>query len=117
MYLVRTIQHHEDTAWVDQLGEDLECFIPLPMMPQQTFERVAVIHGDRMLEFELDRIEQRSGDEPVGASQDVIIRAKVAIYVKPGPLRIGRALIPGFQGIRYAERWEEIARDPYSSAS
>lgn len=108
-YLVRTIQQGEDTAWVDQLGTDPECCLPLPMIPQRKFQHVAVLHGDRALEFDLDRVEQASAHVPVGAQSQVVINAQVLIYVKPGPLRVGHPIMRGFQGIRYAEQWAEIA--------
>ena len=108
-YLVRTIQRDEETAWVDQLGVDPACYLPLPVVPRRRFQQVAVLHGGRVLGFDLDRIQPASGHVPVGTYSQVLIDARVLIYVKPGPLRIGSPLIRGFQGIRYASQWSAIA--------
>lgn len=109
-YLVRKIQQDEETAWVDQLSVDPACYLPVPVVPRRPFQQVAVLHRGRILEFDLDRIQPASGHVPVGAYSQVLIDARVLIYVKPGPLRIGSPLIRGFQGIRYAQRWSRSPR-------
>jgi len=110
MYLVRSIQEHESTTWVDQLGRDPAVVLPLPYVPRRSFDKVVVIHGRRALGFEFARVEKVDEDAVVGSRGSLIIKAKAYIHVKKNTRRVGKARISGFQGIRYVFRWSDIAR-------
>jgi hypothetical protein len=109
MYLVRCIQRGEDTQFVDQLGLDADVILPLPVVPRRSFERVAVIHGDRVLGYDLDHVEIVDEDIPVGSRGVPVVKAKSRIHVKQQVPRRGRTRIRGFQGIRYVARWGALA--------
>lgn len=74
------------------------------------FDRVAVIHGDRVLGFELDRVEQMDQNVVVGSRGAKKIKAKSRIHVKLGMRKVGKARVRGFQGVRYMAEWSSIAR-------
>lgn len=109
MYLVRSIQQGEETDFIDQLGVDPSVTLPLPFVPRRSFDRVAVIHGARVLGFELDRVVEVDEDAVVGSLGAVVIKAKSQIHVKRKAPRVGKARIPGFQGVRYVPRWSDVA--------
>jgi hypothetical protein len=111
MYLVRTIQRTERPEWVDQLGRDPEFSLPLPIVPRRDFTQVIVIHGERALGFDRDRVEvvDTPEDAPVGTRDEPVIQARSYVYVRRGPKRIGRAKVRGFTGIRYIEHWSDVA--------
>jgi len=110
MYLVRCIQRGEEAKFVDQLGADADVILPLPVVPRRSFDRVAVIHRDRVLGYELDHVERVDEDIPVGSRGVPVVKAKSLIHVKQKPPRRGKARITGFQGIRYVARWADVAQ-------
>ena len=111
MYLVRTIQRTESREWVDQLGRDPECTLPLPIVPRRHFTKVIVIHGERALEFDLACIKQVNTpeDTPVGTYNTPVIHVRSYIYVRRGPNGMGRAKVRGFTGSRYVDDWSDVA--------
>jgi hypothetical protein len=109
MYLVRSIQEREESDFVDQLGADSDVILPLPVVPRRPFDRVAVIHGDRVLGYELDHVERVNENVPVGSRRTPVVKARSLIHVKQKPPRRGRARMAGFQGIRYVARWSDVA--------
>ena len=119
MYLVRTIQECERPAWVAQLGTKLKCAIPLPVVPRRRFRQIIVIHAGQAREFDVASTTPcvPPRDVPVGFRPGVVIRARILVYVKKGPRRIGRALTRGFQGIRYTNRWSSVARTTRGGAT
>lgn len=109
MYLVRTIQKNEDPSWVDKLGVELDQCIPLPFIPQKQFDRVIIIHNDRAIELAVDCIEKTNQPVIVGSASSIKINSCVNIFFKEGVLRTGKSKIKGFTGIRYKNKWEEVA--------
>ena len=109
MYLVRAIQAHETAKWVNQLGADPEATLPLPFVPRRRFAKLIIVHGNRVLGFALDHIELVDEDSVVGSAGAIVIAAKSKIHVRRGKPRLGQPKIAGFQGIRYARRWSDIA--------
>lgn len=110
MYLVRSIQRSEKVAFIDRLGKNRHVVVPLPFIPRQPFDKVAIVHGPRVLGFDLDRVEEVDEDVVIGSRGAAIIKAKSLIHVKQQRPRLGKARIPGFQGVRYLPRWSNIAR-------
>src|SRR5712691_2077164 len=108
MYLVRSIQRGERPKWVDQVGVKPGATLPLPFVPTRPFDRVAVIHGDRVLGFELDRVEEIDEDAVVGSRGSMTIKAKSQIHVRLGTRKAGKARVRGFQGVRYMPRWSDV---------
>lgn len=109
MYLVRSIQQSEEADFIDELGGDPDVSLPLPFVPRRSFDKVAIIHGSRVLGFELDRVEHVDEDVVIGSRGAAVIKAKSLIHVKQKRRRVGKARISGFQGIRYAARWSDVA--------
>lgn len=110
MHLVRAIQAHEKAAWIDQFGRHPGAALPLPVVPRRQFDKLILIHGDRALGFDVDRIEQVNRKVVVGSRGQIVIKARCRVHIKRGPLRTGKATIRGFQGIRYAPRWSDVVR-------
>jgi len=110
MYLVRAIQTRETAKWVNQLGVDPEATLPLPFVPRRTFDKLIIVHGNRVLGFVLADIELVDEDSVVGSAGSIVIAAKSKIHVKRGKPRLGQSKTAGFQGIRYARRWSDVAR-------
>lgn len=111
MYLLRTIQAGEKTWWVDQLGVDSKCSLPLPIVPRRKFSKVVVIHRGRALCFELGHIEYVDENAVVGSDGSNVIKAKVRLHVKTAKPLIGTAKITGFQGIRYRTDLSDVVDD------
>lgn len=109
MYLARTVQQSERPKWLAHLGARKGFSLPLPFVPRRDFDKVAVIHRDTVLGFELYRVERVAEDAAVGSRGSLTIKAKSRIHVKLGRPRTGRSRIRGFQGIRYIARWSDIA--------
>jgi hypothetical protein len=110
MYLVRCVQRSERVAFIDRLGKNPKVTVPLPFMPRRSFGNVAIIHGVRVLGFKLARVEEVDRDVIVGSSGTAVIKAKSLIHVKQQRARVGKARIPGFQGVRYFGRWSDFGR-------
>ena len=110
MYLVRSIQRRETESFIDRLGRNRRVVVPLPFVPRRAFDRVAIIHGVRVLGFDLDRVEEVDEDIVVGSQGAAVIKAKSLIHVRQKRPRLGKARIPGFQGVRYVARWSDVAR-------
>jgi hypothetical protein len=109
---VRTIQRSETAKWVSNLGKQSRYYVPLPVVPRTTFSGLIVLHNGTAREFDVDWVEPvvPPVNDPVGAQGTVTVRAKTRIHVKKGPKRLGRALIRGFQGIRYVRTWSSVAQ-------
>lgn len=96
-------------AFIDRLGRNRRVVVPLPFVPRRAFDKVAIIHGPRVLGFDLDHVEEVEDDVVVGSRGTAIIKAKSLLHVKQRRPRLGKARVSGFQGVRYVPRWSDLA--------